>query len=196
MAIVKAPLLSLGASNQLGRSIVYRGRHRQNLAGAYARPSDPRSSLQLAQRSRVTNAVDFWKTEDINDATRASWYRLAKYYRRPWSAYQAFLYYNQGRLNTGETPTAEKDLSFFTDGGIRIRVKFLDLFERGLWGAHIDVKIYIGKTMSSIGFYDDDHINDVGIVREQITWPIEDNAFYYITLPGGERISGIGNLNR
>lgn len=57
MAKLKAPLLSLGAAGQLGKSLVFFGWKGIDAVREYVIPSNPKSTLQVAQRARLTLAV-------------------------------------------------------------------------------------------------------------------------------------------
>lgn len=57
MAKLKAPLLSLGASGQLGKALVYFGWKGLDVVREYVVPSNPQTALQQTQRGYVTAAV-------------------------------------------------------------------------------------------------------------------------------------------
>ena len=57
MAKLKAPLMSLGATGALGKSIVFFGWKGLNVAREYVVPSNPQSGPQTTQRGYLTEAV-------------------------------------------------------------------------------------------------------------------------------------------
>jgi len=57
VAKLKAPLFSLGASQQLGKALVFFGWKGLNVVREYVIPSNPRTTLQNAQRARLTSVV-------------------------------------------------------------------------------------------------------------------------------------------
>lgn len=57
MAKLKAPLLSLGASGAIGKSIVFFNWKGLDVAREYVVPSNPKSTAQMTQRGRVTVMV-------------------------------------------------------------------------------------------------------------------------------------------
>ena len=57
MAKLKAPLLSLGAAGQLGKTLVFFGWKGLNVAREYVVPSNPKTASQTTQRGYVTAAV-------------------------------------------------------------------------------------------------------------------------------------------
>ncbi len=57
MAKLKAPLLSLGASQQLGKTLVFFSWKGLNVVREYVVPSNPKTALQTTQRGYMTAAV-------------------------------------------------------------------------------------------------------------------------------------------
>lgn len=57
MAVLKAPLLSLGASQQLGKALVFFAWKGLNVVREYVIPSNPNTTLQQTQRGYITAAV-------------------------------------------------------------------------------------------------------------------------------------------
>ncbi|MBA7576224.1 hypothetical protein ES708_18063 [subsurface metagenome] len=57
MAKLKGPLFSLGASQQLGKALVYFSWRGLNVVREYVIPSNPKTTLQTTQRGYLTNAV-------------------------------------------------------------------------------------------------------------------------------------------
>lgn len=67
MAKLKAPLLSLGASQQIGKSLVFFNWKGLDVAREYVVPSNPKSSGQTTQRGYLTSAVDRIHTAQARD---------------------------------------------------------------------------------------------------------------------------------
>ena len=57
MAKLKAPLMSLGATQQLGKALVFFGWKGLDVVREYVIPANPRTSAQTTQRGYVTEAV-------------------------------------------------------------------------------------------------------------------------------------------
>lgn len=57
MAILKAPLFSLGASQQLGKALVFFGWKGLNVVREYVIPSNPKTAKQVTQRGYLKDAV-------------------------------------------------------------------------------------------------------------------------------------------
>ena len=68
MAKLKAPLMSLGASGQLGKALVFFPWKGLDVVREYVVPSNPKTALQLTQRGYVTAAVALIHTA-MADAT-------------------------------------------------------------------------------------------------------------------------------
>lgn len=58
MAKLKAPLMSLGASQQLGKALVFFGWKGLDLVREYVVPANPKTAGQVTQRGYMTDAVD------------------------------------------------------------------------------------------------------------------------------------------
>ena len=70
MAKVNAPLLSISASGQFAKAIVYASWKGINYAREYFVPSNPQSAAQVVIRGYFSSAVTAWKgaTQVIKDA--------------------------------------------------------------------------------------------------------------------------------
>ena len=68
MAILKAPLFSLGARQQLGKALVFFGWKGLDVVREYVIPANPKTTKQKAQRDKLTDAVDAVHTAQA-DAT-------------------------------------------------------------------------------------------------------------------------------
>ncbi|MBA7618147.1 hypothetical protein ES703_25468 [subsurface metagenome] len=68
MAKLKGPLFSLGASQQLGKALVYFGWKGLDLVREYVVPANPRTTLQVTQRGYLSDAVEAIHTAQA-DAT-------------------------------------------------------------------------------------------------------------------------------
>jgi len=62
MAKLKGPLFSLGASQQLGKTLVFFGWKGLNVVREYVVPSNPRTTGQVTQRGYLTTAVAYIHT--------------------------------------------------------------------------------------------------------------------------------------
>jgi len=76
MAVVSAPLLSLGASGQLGGAIVYSSWKGRPVVRQLVTPSNPKSPKQIARRSMMRFLSQYWAL--MSGTNQASWQSLAK----------------------------------------------------------------------------------------------------------------------
>ena len=77
MAKVNAPLLSFGASGQLGKAIVFGSWKGVATARQFVTPSNPNTADQQAQRAIMTSIVNSWRRPALTAALRAAWNLLA-----------------------------------------------------------------------------------------------------------------------
>lgn len=90
MAILKAPLLSLGASGQLGKTIVTSTWKGIKTGREYVIPANPRTPGQLAQRALLTASVLLWKLTQTTEELRTAWNLAANVNPRPLSGFNEF----------------------------------------------------------------------------------------------------------
>jgi hypothetical protein len=77
MAKLTGPLMSFGASGQLGKTIVLGAWKGINTARQYVIPSNPRSVGQIAQRAIFSTVVNCWRSVALTALVKAGWNRLA-----------------------------------------------------------------------------------------------------------------------
>ncbi len=90
MAIVKAPLLSLGARGQLGKSLVFSGWKGLKTVREHVVPANPQTAAQITQRDLVTVVVAAWKNYYTGVEARAAWNRSALNDSRPMSGFNQY----------------------------------------------------------------------------------------------------------
>jgi hypothetical protein len=89
VAKLKAPLLSLGASGQLGKSLVYFPWKGLDLVREYVIPTNPNTSAQQTQRGYVDLAVTLIHeamaaaTHPLDEADKSAYSLLASTYNKP-----------------------------------------------------------------------------------------------------------------
>ena len=76
MAKVKGPLLSLGASGSVGKSMTFGKWKGINTVRIASTPANPNTAAQQAQRSTFQLAVASWKAQDAAD--QLTWTNRAK----------------------------------------------------------------------------------------------------------------------
>jgi len=91
MAIVKAPLFSLGAKGKLGDSLVYSSWKGVNTARVYTVPANPKTTAQIAQRDILTQAVDTWQVTQNTDLVKTAWNVAASNSGKPQSGFNLYV---------------------------------------------------------------------------------------------------------
>jgi hypothetical protein len=77
MAKTIAPLFSLGASGQIGKTLVYMTWKGIKDVRQYVIPANPRTAGQQAQRSRFSDAVTAWHEDGYSAPDVSAWNRYA-----------------------------------------------------------------------------------------------------------------------
>ena len=90
-AKLKAPLLSLGAAGQIGKSIVFFAWKGIDAVREYVVPANPRSTAQITQRTHLTNAVEEFHDEAYTDADMVAWGRYAGTLAKIMSGFNAMI---------------------------------------------------------------------------------------------------------
>lgn len=90
MAKTKAPLFGLGASGQLGKSIVFGSWKGIGTAREYVKPSNPNTILQQTQRGYCTAAVTAFHAAAYSVADMTAWARLASIQSTVMSGFNVF----------------------------------------------------------------------------------------------------------
>lgn len=191
MAILKAPLLALRASNQLGKAIAYRSMRGNNVACAYAQPSDPQTAAQLTQRSKIDRTVDFWKVKKGDQKVIDAWHRYAKHLRKPWAAYQTFIHFNTLWPLSGDYAGAWYLSRERWNPGIQVRYEFSNINTQDGFTANIETMVWIGDSPTNMQFAKNDNINIGGRCSWQFAEMTTLPLYYQISLRTGEPLTGI-----
>lgn len=148
MAILKAPLLSLDARGQFGKSIVYSGWKGLKTARQHVVPANPQTADQTTQRDKVTSGVSAWKNYFTDATGRAAWSRMALNLAGAMSGFNAFMRNLLGFIATD--PNASfGDAAIPTAGNqIRFYVKNLDDGVAGNEAGNFE--IWVGGTVSGM----------------------------------------------
>jgi len=102
MAVVSGPLLSLGASGQLGGAIVFSSWKGRPVVRQLVTPSNPKSAKQTARRAMMAFLTKYWAT--LPGANQASWDTLAK--ATNISPFNAYVAHNQQLWTQFNPPTS------------------------------------------------------------------------------------------
>jgi hypothetical protein len=77
MAKLTAPLFSLGARGQLGKTLVYMAWKGINDVRQHVTPANPQTAAQTTQRDAMSAVVSAWRNYFTDATMRAAWNRLA-----------------------------------------------------------------------------------------------------------------------
>lgn len=101
MAVVKAPLLSLGASGTIGGALVFATWKGRAYVRKHAVPSNPRSGGQLSSRAMLQFLSQYWT--NLSSVQKADWDTRAAVTNI--SPFNAFVAYNMQRWATNNRPS-------------------------------------------------------------------------------------------
>lgn len=90
MAKLKTPLLSLGATGSIGKSIVFSTWKGIKTAREHVSPANPNTALQQAQRSIFSVIVAFWRAYLTGTNGKTAWNTAASNSGKPQSGFNAF----------------------------------------------------------------------------------------------------------
>jgi len=91
MAKVTSPLFSMGASGQLGKSLVYMTWKGIDDVRQYVIPANPKTAGQVAQRGYFSAAVALWHATPFNTADKVAFNLLAAQAAKPRSGFNQFV---------------------------------------------------------------------------------------------------------
>lgn len=98
MAVVKAPLFSLSATDSLAKAIVFTRWKGRQVIRKWVKPSNPRSGLQQGQRASLRWISRYWAL--LTAAQQTNWKTNAK--KRAITGLDAFVAFNQGRVRRNQ----------------------------------------------------------------------------------------------
>ena len=189
--LAQAPLLSIRARAQIGKSVVYRTRQGRNVVSAKSRPTDPRSPAQLTQRAKIARTVKFWKEQPFDTWTKDSWLFETQQKSLRMAPYQAFVKLNGNRPLSGLVPSPVNHRNHYWWTEPRIQTVFRDLNTGGEPGDIMDVERWLGTSPNRIERISNGRIRADGLmVTAWPAMPVSDLYYYYNDLSGNP-ISGI-----
>ena len=90
MAKVQGPLMSMGASGTIGKSITFGTWKGIKTARQRVVPANPKTVAQVAQRSIMKTVVGFWRVSLTQTDGKTSWNRFAATTGKPQSGFNAY----------------------------------------------------------------------------------------------------------
>lgn len=124
MAKTKGPLFGLGASGQLGKTIVFSSWKGIGVAREYVKPSNPKTGLQDAQRANMTAAVTAFHDAHFTVVDMTAWARLAGIQSKVMSGFNVFtkIFVQEAILENIWTPLSAVVIDEETEEGFDIQV--------------------------------------------------------------------------
>lgn len=89
MAVVKAPLLSLGASGKLAGTLVATTWKGLKVMREYVKPANPQTADQMVQRGVFADSVSAWRMYLTDAEIRTAWNKKAQVSGKPQSGFNA-----------------------------------------------------------------------------------------------------------
>lgn len=150
MAKLKAPLLSLGASQQIGKTLVFFAWKGLNVVREYVVPSNPQTTGQTTQRGYLTNAVARVHAAQARgtnplDSDDVSAYAL-------WASVvkAATTWFNQAVKNMVDNQVAGKTYPIFYDGAATPGASSLVMQMYAHYDAPTAGKFYYGTSKTAL----------------------------------------------
>ena len=120
-----APLLSIAAHGKISSNAYYARRKGVNHARAKTLIPDPKSPLQLQQRSMMKSFVEVWNLPGIRQTLRDGWDRYALISRRFSSGYHAFIHFANEYARAHPSTSFAANLAPIPAGTLRFQPLFL-----------------------------------------------------------------------
>lgn len=148
MAIVKAPLLSLGASGQLGKTLVGSTWKGIKVMREYVKPANPQTAAQVTQRNLFTASVYAWRNFITDTEIRAAWDRTALNSGKPQSGFNAAM------SSLTQILASDPDASYaesFVEGAANIVTFAMENMDDGATGDEAgDFEVWVGTQPGSL----------------------------------------------
>ncbi len=124
MAKLKGPLMSMDARGQFGKMTVYGGWKGLKTARAYVVPANPKSTKQVAQRGKMSAAVEAYKDAEVNDLDKAAFNVAASLEAKPMSGFNYVTKRHIAAAIAGDAPQIMRsfEVSANTGGSITVEV--------------------------------------------------------------------------
>lgn len=133
MAKLKAPLLSLGASGQLAKTLVFFPWKGLNVAREYIIPSNPQTTPQNTQRGYVTDAVDdihakmAESSNPLDEDDKTAWQAMANLQATPRTWFNELVKQIVNQLKASLTGTILTDCTVVpADGSLGVTIYDID----------------------------------------------------------------------
>lgn len=125
MAKVVNPLMSMSASGQIGKSLVYFKWKGLDVVRSYAIPANPKTNSQMTQRGYFTSAVNLFHSVAFNELDRSALNFSATLDPKPQSGFNKFVQWVVDGLRLGKTFTPLYDCSItnISENSATVKIK-------------------------------------------------------------------------
>ena len=148
MAKVKAPLLSLGASGQLGKTLVGSTWKGIKVMREYVVPANPKTADQVTQRGIFTDSVYAWRNFITDTEIRAAWDRNALSSGKPQSGFNAAM---SSLIQILAAGPAASYAGSFVEGASQIVTFAMENMDDGATGDEAgDFEVWVGDAPGSL----------------------------------------------
>jgi len=124
VAKVKSPLLSMEASGVLGKSIITQTRKKVKYIKGYAKPRNPQTEIQQANRNYIALAVIEWGKEGYKEIDKQAWNFYAKTKNKNKSGYNELVSFYIIAMKIEETWTSLNNcvITDITSSGCKVYI--------------------------------------------------------------------------
>ena len=188
MAIVTAPLLSLGARGQIAKTLVASTWKGLKTMRQYVKPANPQSTAQTVQRNLFSAAVDFWRTILTDTVQRTGWDKDASLGSSPMSGFNSFV---ANALGLTKTDPDGSMVSVITESTPTVIVATMKNADDGATGDEAgNFTIWAGLTPTNLSLEDTQAIA-AGACSFDIGETFQDVEAFYQVRKGSQNRSGI-----
>lgn len=109
MAKVTAPFLSLSARGSVANTLTAQNWKGLNTMRQKPQPSNPNTSAQQSQRTKLAAAIQAWRTGEIDLTIKEGWDRMASVMAKPITGFNLFVRYAVQQLRLATVPIFGKE---------------------------------------------------------------------------------------
>lgn len=109
MAKVTAPFLSLSARGSVANTLTAQNWKGLNTMRQKPQPSNPRTTAQQSQRTKIAAAIQAWRTGEIDLTIKEAWDRLASVSGKPITGFNLYVRYAVQELRIAAVPIYGKE---------------------------------------------------------------------------------------
>lgn len=143
MAKVRSPMMSMEASGVLGKTLINQTRKKVKYIKGYAKPKNPQTAIQQANREFIKLAVIEWGKEGYEEIDKQAWNFYAKTKSKSMSGYNALISFYIVAMKNEELWTSLNNcvITDITSSGCKVYVD-IEADKEGV--------LYLGKSKFSM----------------------------------------------